>query len=308
MSKSAIEWTDETDNIIVVAGGGWWCQKISPACAHCYAEDVNDSDFFGGNHLPYSGPAPQLILREEILDRWKRQTRPRKHFVASMTDVFGEWVRREWIFKFLDAMHAAPRQTFQVLTKRAGVMRRQVLAWLIARGLEAVPANIWLGVSVEDQQRANERIPQLIDIPAAVRFLSVEPLLGPVDLSFHLGLAAKHEDLRGALSWVIVGGESGAAARPMHRAWPETLRDQCVAADVAFFFKQWGEWYSADFVEDGGRLWFPNPQGNSWTSKDLFHERGIYDRLLDDRTGAVRVGKKKAGRFIDGRQWSEFPR
>ncbi|HEY3054377.1 MAG TPA: DUF5131 family protein, partial [Thermoanaerobaculia bacterium] len=122
---TAIEWTDVTDNIIVVKGGGWWCHKISPGCAHCYAARLNQNDFYGGNHLTYGGAPPELVLRDDVLNRWPRQTKPRKHFVSSMTDVAGEWVPRRWIFRYLDAMHASPRQTFQLLTKRGNVLRRE---------------------------------------------------------------------------------------------------------------------------------------------------------------------------------------
>ena len=108
MGLSNIQWTDVTDNIIVAvdesgAQRGWWCQKISPGCAHCYAEDINDSDYFHGNHLPYSGSPPMLKLREDIIDGWARQRKTKKHFVMSMSDVFGAWVPRSWIFRFLDA-------------------------------------------------------------------------------------------------------------------------------------------------------------------------------------------------------------
>jgi protein gp37 len=273
--NTAIEWTDVTDNIIVVKDGGWWCHKISPGCHHCYAATLNQNDFFGGNHLQYGGAPPALRLREEILDKWKRQTKPRKHFVASMTDVFGEWVPREWIFRFLDAMSAAPRQTFQVLSKRTHIMRREVMAWLESRNRDRVPPNIWLGASVEDQDRAFLRIPDLVQIPA-VRFLSIEPLLGPVDLNESAGL----------LDWIIVGGESGRKARPMHADWVRSLRDQAVAMNVAFFFKQWGEWR-------------PTGQGN--------YAMPRASHIWPDGEVSFLVGKHAAGRAIDGRIWGEFP-
>src|SRR5262245_55416460 len=118
MGETNIEWTDVTDNIIVAEGGGWWCRRISPGCDHCYAEEINQNPFFGGNKLPYRGASPALKLREEIIGGWARQKKSKKHFVASMTDIFGEWVPREMVFKFLDGMLRAPRQTFQLLTKR----------------------------------------------------------------------------------------------------------------------------------------------------------------------------------------------
>src|SRR5262245_62535311 len=125
-TTTSIEWTDITDNIIVVEGGGWWCRRISPGCDHCYAEALNQNTFFGGNKLPYRGTAPSLKLRTEIIDGWARLRKPKKHFVSSMTDIFGEWVSREMIFAFLDGMRAAPLQTFQLLTKRPAVMLSEV--------------------------------------------------------------------------------------------------------------------------------------------------------------------------------------
>ncbi len=261
--STAIQWTDVTDNIIVAKGGGWWCRKISPGCAHCYAAALNQNDFFGGNHLPYSGEPPELVLREEILAGWKSQRKAKRHFVASMTDVFGEWVPQVWVFQFMDAMAAAPLQTFQVLTKRAEVMHKQVNAWLIARGLERVPVNIWLGVSVENQEMADLRVPKLLNVPA-VRFLSVEPLLGKVNLSEYLsyidraGCGLEHDPLAATflqqaadegrascprlIDWVIVGGESGPMSRACNVEWIRSIVKQCKfgAGDTACFVKQLG--------------------------------------------------------------------
>ena len=235
-----------------------WCRKISPGCAHCYAEDLNDSDYFHGNHLPYAGEAPVLKLREDVIDSWARQRKPKKHFVMSMSDVFGEWVPRAWIFRFLDGMRAAARQIFQVLTKRADVMLREVRAWLEARGLGRAPDEHLarrLGRKSEVRRRA---IPLLLQIPVAARFLSAERPIGPVDLTdivvpsetpgeTHIDALCcdvdvdDDEPFRGAtIAWVIVGGESGSEARPMHPQWARSLRNQCVAAGVAFFFKQHG--------------------------------------------------------------------
>lgn len=308
--KSSIEWTDSTDNIIVAVQGGWWCRKISPGCTHCYAETVNDNDYFKGNHLKYAGSPPPLKLREDIIAKWKRQTKPRKHFVMSMSDVFGDWVPQSWIFKMLDGMAAAPRQIFQVLTKRADIMRREVLAWLKARGLSAVPRNIWLGVTVEDRKHGLTRIEEVRGLPAII-FLSCEPLLedlGDVDLT--------------GISWVICGGESGKRARPMHPDWPRSLRDQCVAAGVPFFFKQWGEWLPGQNDPHPLQSWglahhqngtwgarkLPKPDRYAWWSADGVLHRG--HRNPDDPNVAVwaeRIGKKNAGRLLDGREWNEFP-
>jgi protein gp37 len=256
-----IEWTDETDNIIVVLGPdgkpfGWWCRACSEGCDNCYAARLNQSDYFGGNHLPYTGPAPQLLLKREVLASWARQRQPRRHFVASMTDVFGEWLPEEWCFEFLDAMAAAPKQTFQVLTKRALRMGKIISEWLKERDRDRVPENIWLGVSVENQKWADIRIPDLLAIPAT-RFLSCEPLLGPLDLTEVEITGGQGDPLRyvnplrtgkmhygfvqGPIHWVIVGGESGHGAREFDLDWARSLVEQCRAAGVACFVKQLGE-------------------------------------------------------------------
>lgn len=257
---TAIQWTDKTDNIIVAVDEngerhGWWCRKISPGCKLCYAEKLNDSEYFGGNHLKYGGEAPVLKLREDIIDSWARQTKSKKHFVASMTDIFGEWVPQSWIFRYLDGMLAAPRQTFQMLTKRAANARVQICAWLAARGLEKLPAHMWIGVSVEDKERADERIPEVLRIPATVRFLSIEPLIGPVEFSD----VTKRSDAVSQLGkkaidgihWVIVGGESGPGARPCNVEWIRSIVRQCAAAGVPVFVKQLG---ARPYLEEEDRL------------------------------------------------------
>jgi len=248
MGKSNIEWTDNTYNPIRVKGGGWHCVKVSEGCQHCYAESVNQNSFYGGgNGLKYAHQPvqPELELRRDVLAIWARKTKPSRNFVASMTDVFGEFVPDEWIYEILDAMLAAPLQTFQVLTKRHLNMRSTVKAWCHMRSLDSLPPNIWLGVSVENQARANERIPVLMDTPAIARFLSVEPLIGPVDLEPWLYYRSDLFDLQlfevyGKIDWVIVGGESGPKARPMELEWVRTIRDQCKETFTPFFFKQWG--------------------------------------------------------------------
>lgn len=230
---TAIQWTDVTDNIIVAADGGWWCRKISDGCRNCYAAKLNQSPFFGGNQLAYSGEPPVLTLRTDIINGWRNQRKAKKHFVESMSDVFGEWVPRQWIWLYLDGMVRATKQTFQVLTKRSDVMLTQVLAWLAdARG-NCVPPNIWLGVSVENQACADQRIPNLLGIPAT-RFLSVEPLLEPVNLRGAFG------DLEPRIHWVIVGGESGPGARPCDVEWIRSVVTQCKAFGVPVFVKQLG--------------------------------------------------------------------
>lgn len=295
MSKSAIQWTDETDNVFVVDGGGWYCEKVSEGCEHCYAERFNGSSYYGGNGLKYRqsrGGRPSLKIRRELLAGWVRKTKPKKRFINSMTDTFGEFIPDEWIFELFDMMAAAPLQTFQVLTKRAERMYHVTTAWLEARGLYLVPPNIWMMVSAENQKRLDERVPWLLKLPA-IRSLSLEPLLGPIYLTPYLRCRYDHNNdgdchlhpqgCPPPIHQVIVGGESGTGARPMHPDDARSLRDQCVSAGAPFFFKQWGEWLPCfDSTASPVHIW---PDGEK----------------------AYRVGKKAAGRLLDGREWNEFP-
>jgi len=374
---SKIEWTDTTDNIHVVVDetgerNGWWCRKVLPGgeCQNCYAETLNQSDYFHGNHLPYSGEAPVIKLREDIIDRWKRKTKGKKRFVESMSDCFGEWLPRTWIFRMLDGMLAAPRQTFQMLTKRPAIARREITAWLAERGLAALPPHMWIVVSAGQQSTVDAFVPILLDIPAAVMGISCEPMLGPVDLSEWLECLsickacgdefvghvpetcpacgrdslittwgyAQAERLRSGdrylttegerdqregspIKWVICGGESGKGARPMHPDWARSLRNQCVAAGVPFFFKQWGEW--TDYRHAGAAGWqlsstdadgkrygrlvrdgAMNGSGREYETRYPFPAADGYDRI---GPCMVRVGKHAAVRLLDGREWNEFP-
>jgi protein gp37 len=217
-----IEWTDETWNPVT------GCVKVSPGCKHCYAEKF--AERFRGTVMPsgklhvfYDGFDP--ILRPERMEQPLAWKTPRKVFVNSMSDLFGEFVSDEYIARVFDVMRRTPQHQYQVLTKRAGRLRE----WTRQQAWLSSAPHIWLGVSVEDRKYGVPRIGQLRDADAACRFLSIEPLLedvGPLDL-------------RG-IHWVIVGGESGPHARTMEAAWVRSLRDQCLRARVPFFFKQWG--------------------------------------------------------------------
>jgi len=237
---STIEWTEATWNPVT------GCTKVSPGCAHCYAETFAER-FRGVPGHPYE-VGFDLTLRPERLSQpldWKN---PKLVFVNSMSDIFHEDVPFTFIRQVFDVMRQAHQHTFQVLTKRSHRLADLAgqLPW---------PQNVWMGVSVENQ-RWTTRIDDLRSVPAAVRFLSCEPLLGPLAL-----------ELTG-IDWVIAGGESGHRARPMRADWARQIRDQCREHGVAFFFKQWG----------------------------AHDERGI------------RVGKKSAGRLLDGETWNEWPR
>ncbi len=217
--RSAIEWTDATWN--PVRG----CTKVSAGCKNSYAETLMER--FRDATMPNGKPHPfaegfDLRLVPEALTLPKRWQRPRRVFVNSLSDLFHDDVPEHYISDVFKVMEETPRHTFQVLTKRASRLADLAsrLPW---------PPNVWMGVSVEDQRVAH-RIIDLFGVPAAVRFLSVEPLIGPLDLRGHLD----------GIGWVIVGGESGPRARPMNPEWVSAIRDACAHAGVPFFFKQWG--------------------------------------------------------------------
>jgi len=213
MSTTTIEWTEATWNPVT------GCSKVSPGCTHCYAERMAKRLQAMGQPNYRDGFA--VRTHEHMLGLPSTWAKPRMVFVNSMGDLFHEEVPLEFIERVFAVMQATPRHTYQLLTKRADRLREtaQGLPW---------PDNVWMGVTVEDNERL-ARVDSLCDVPAAVRFLSVEPLLGPLpDL-----------DLAG-IDWVIVGGESGPGARHMREEWAVAVRDSCVAASVPFFFKQWG--------------------------------------------------------------------
>lgn len=345
-----IEWTDATWNPVT------GCSVVSPGCTNCYAMRLAGTRL---KHHPSragltvetkAGPVwnGEVRLNEEWLNQPLRWKRPRRIFVCAHGDLFHEHVPDGWIDRVFAVMALAPRHTFQVLTKRAQRMRDYVteldrlsfkatlarMALAVPTPLprfdtmEIPPSNLWLGVSVEDQARADERIPDLLATPAAVRFVSAEPLLGPIDLttvrhhdpkmfswlSYAPSLNALtgqypvlEREPRGAkLSWVIVGGESGRDARPMHPDWARSLRDQCQGAGVAFFFKQWGEFRPQhDFRDDFGchdcrvgQVAWPNGTIGPG-HRDTHGGLGV---LMSGR------GKSRAGRDLDGREWNEFPK
>jgi protein gp37 len=212
-TNSHIEWTEMTWNPVT------GCTKVSQGCKNCYAERMAKRLHAMGNERYRNGF--RITLHEDLIDAPRTWNRPRLVFVNSMSDLFHTDVPIEFIRRVFQTMADCPQHTFQVLTKRSERLREvaSLLPWT---------ENIWMGVSVEDQ-RVVHRIDDLAHVPAKVRFLSVEPFIGPLN---NLPLAGIH--------WVIVGGESGPGARPMQPEWVESVRHQCESADVRFFFKQWG--------------------------------------------------------------------
>lgn len=281
---SKIQWTDETWNPLRarrrdgMGKEGWACVRVSPGCVNCYAATQNRTTWAGGTGLDYTVPAlakVETYVHDETLSKPLHWRKARRVFVCSMTDLFGDWVTDAQIDAVFGVMSAARRHTFQVLTKRPERMRayldrfQPTPAWDGYITRDGVPSNevghgariytpawwplpnVWLGTSVEDQQRANERIPALLETPAAVRFLSCEPLLGPIDLYDAAIAPLQNVAADGRIDWVIVGGESGVTSRPMDLAWARALVDQCKAAGVAVFVKQlgtkpMGEWGDAN--------------------------------------------------------------
>ena len=232
---SSIEWTDTTWNPVT------GCDRMSPGCDHCYAERMAARLRAMGN--PRYRDGFRLTLHWDKVSEPERWRSPRRVFVNSMSDIFHADIPLTFVKAVFSSMNAAPRHQFQILTKRARRLPR------VASHLEWTP-NIWMGVSVEND-RYTWRIDYLRRVPAAVRFLSVEPLIGPVG----------QLDLSG-IDWVIVGGESGPGARPMAAQWVRDIQRQCLDTDTAFFFKQWGgvNKKAAGRLLDG-RTWdeFPKP-------------------------------------------------
>lgn len=245
-TRSSIEWTDTTWNPTT------GCDRVSPGCDNCYAltlakrlKAMGNGRYQNDGSPRTSGSGFGLTLHHDILEAPLTWRRPRRVFVNSMSDLFHDDVPDEFIAKVFSVMARTPRHQYQILTKRPRRMRNLLGKWSVQADDQWQPApNIWLGTSVEDQKRAALRIPLLLDTPAAVRFVSCEPLLGQVDLADYISRGTSR------LHWVIVGGESGAHFRPLDPVWARLLRDQCLASGVAFFFKQVG----GRTPKAGGRL------------------------------------------------------
>lgn len=327
--KTGIEWTDATWNPVT------GCDKVSPGCDRCYAETF--AERWRGTSGHYFEAGFDVRLRPDKLDLPLRWTKPRKVFVNSMSDLFHDKVPDEYIARVFAVMAYAHRHTFQLLTKRHGRMRSllssqrfvelfdiefyKVPDWAerypdldfarpeqVVHLMDGPLSNVWIGVSAEDQKRADLRIPALLDTPAAVRFVSAEPLLGPINLRTD-PIEAGSPFWGSQLDWVIVGGESGPGARPMHPDWARSLRDQCLAAGVPFLFKQWGEWRwtreadDYEYEQAHGDL-YPNAKWETVSPDGVV----VADNIPQPGFATMqRVGKKRAGRELDGRTWDQYP-
>ncbi|EPD35854.1 MULTISPECIES: phage Gp37/Gp68 family protein [Delftia] len=331
--NSKIEWTDHTFN-------PWeGCQKVGPGCDHCYAENRN-ARFAGGQAINWGPGAPRRrtsVSNWNLPLRWNAQAeafqaqhgRRQRVFCASLADVFDNAVSREWRDDLAALILDTADLDWLLLTKRIG----NAGAMLGEMFLDGPPANVWLGATVVNQAEADRDILKLLRIPASVRFLSMEPLLGPVSFE---GLFANPSNIADGtnaleeLDWVIVGGESGPGARPMHPDWALSLRDQCEAVGTAFMFKQWGEWRPISQMSEGEdrALWrsrvIAKPHEDQSNLDDIYgrvcttestviHLDGSVHHFLEPNAfplGAMtmyRVGKKAAGRQLDGRTWDETP-
>jgi protein gp37 len=282
-NTTSIEWTRDADGGV----GATWnpvtgCEKVSPGCAHCYAETFAER-FRGVPGHPYE-QGFDLKLWPERLELPLRWRRPRLIFVNSMSDLFYGGVPEKFIRRIFDVMSQAGHHRFQLLTKR-----HERLAELAPR--LPWPDNVWMGVSIENR-RFVHRADYLRQVPASVRFISAEPLLGPLD-----GLRLD------GIDWLIVGGESGAGARPMHPSWARRLRDECEATGVAFFFKQWGAHVPEEQLEDArpGMPVVVDVTGRRWVRAPELAPTAVEPVRLR------RVGKGRAGRVLDGRTWDQLP-
>lgn len=329
MSENAkIEWTDHTFN-------PWWgCQKVGPGCDHCYAETLDKRT--GGKHW---GPGAER-RRTSIKNwndpiRWNAKAdaffaehgRRQRVFCASMADVFDNAVPDTWRMDLFKLIADTPNLDWLILTKR--ISNVMTMCSRDSLMFDLIGERVWLGATIVNQEEADRDIPKLLNVPAHKRFLSIEPLLGPVDLdAAYLPCENAHDIVMdpetGAyecckkceytgvsnefgIDWVIVGGESGPMARPMHPDWARGLRDQCIAAKVPYLFKQWGNWREPldgeAFDTSMGRAGKPPAfilSGNG--TVHCFEGSHVQNGKV-----VINVGKKAAGRVLDSRTWDEVP-
>lgn len=338
---SKIEWCDKT--VQVVAG----CRKISKGCRHCYAigfanrmpsnptvsparqatyravvgVDSNGHLNWNGNILTMPGGLAELEKEAKVK---RRDGRPRRIFIQSMGDLFHSDVPYELITKVVAIVRRHPHNNFLMLTKRPERMRRIMtqIGVAIYRGFAPGPwplPNLWLGVTCEDQEALDARIWDLLNTPAAVRFISNEPGLGLLDMTDRLGewtncpecgrnvaidedgccVGCGNDAYRFGVDWVIIGGETGPGARAMHPQWARSLRDQCQEAGTAYFFKSWGDWAPINTWDD---------DYHKLCDKGLVRNIPAHNKAFPDECQTMaKIGKKHAGDVLDGRQYHMFP-
>lgn len=300
--NTKIEWADHTFNPWI------GCTAISPGCKHCYASEWAKRygrDFATRTRTKTWGDPAKWNAQADAF--FAAHGRRQRVFCASLADVFDNAIDPQWRFDLFELIARTPDLDWLLLTKRIG-NAKDMIAQAIGPGW--MPSNVWLGATIVNQAEAERDIPKLLDVPAAVRFLSMEPLLGPVSFEgmwVNHANPAMHENMLEALDWVIVGGESGPGARPMHPDWARDLRDQCEAAGVPFLFKQWGGWREPldgeEFDTSMGRAAKPPAFIVSETGTvHCFEGVGIVNGKA-----MIGVGKKAAGRLLDGRTWDGFP-
>lgn len=336
-ANTKIEWADHTFNPWI------GCTKVGPGCDNCYAK----ADFDDRKHRVTWGAGQARSRTKTWGDpvRWNKQpfvqcdscgwrgNKAGRHacpicgggtctparqrvFCASLADVFDNEVPENWRIDLFSLIEETPNLDWLLLTKRIGNASGMV-PW---SACSEPFANVWLGATIVNQEEANRDIPKLLAVPAAKRFLSMEPLLGPVELTDAEIFWAPGKYGENGINWVIVGGESGAHARPMHPDWARSLRDQCQGASVPFFFKQWGNWRPAawfdgsdadndsgdDFVDlDRTAHQFVAADGRTW---DTCGGQYMYPPMpLGHWCLMVDEGKKAAGRLLDGRKWNGVP-
>lgn len=330
-ADTKIEWADSTFNPWI------GCTKVSPGCDHCYAERQMDKRL---GRVRWGARQPRQRTSAENwrqVERWNgqplaecavcglRSENPlmaqcrgpgrsqhlwqparRRVFCASLADVFDGDVPTDWRRDLYALIERTPNLDWLLLTKRIGNARAMLGECSFGRWDSMPLPNVWLGATIVNQAEADRDIPKLLATPAALRFVSIEPMLGPIDLSGPLAANALREiDGGPAIDWVIVGGESGPGARPMHSDWVRALRAQCQAAGVPFLFKQWGEWAPAGEVS-GGAIRNAICRHGRLAEFDQDSMRAICGECTRWE-GVRRVGKHDAGRLLDGREWLEFP-
>lgn len=300
MGKTKIEWTNHTINPVV------GCSKASPGCLSCYGERMAWRLKCMGHEkyqavVDANGWTGKIGYDMSVFEKLPKK--PSHIFVCSMGDLFHKDVPFQEILTIFDIMHQCPQHTFMILTKRP----QRMLEFCSKYGLmpdrlgltgsgQTWPENVWCGVSAENQERANERIPVLLQIPSPIKFVSIEPMLGPIDLSTQLNY----------LDWVIVGGESGSNARPIHPEWVTKIRDDCIEKNVPFFFKSWGQWIPHNPAH-GGPYFSENIKAESSLRRCKWRDGREMKAQQDRWCKFLKVGKKYSGRVLDGKVWDQYP-